>query len=162
MKKLIVLCTALACTSYAAGAGWRAADKEDMVNDWARFPGVNKITADFNGDGKKDTAQILLRQDGKQGFKAVVNMSIKGKPQQFVLKQMNDIEPQSMALEIEKPSIKVKESACEKGYWDCKPGEIRQFKVTSPIIMLCAIEVACSLYVWSPRSGSFKEIPVSD
>lgn len=142
--------------------GWRIADKEDAIDDWARFDSPNKIIDDFNGDKKADIAQILLNQNSKTGFKFVVDMSNENKIQQFQLIEMDGVSPQSVAIELLKPSNEVWESACAKGYWDCEPDEIRQFKITRPSIQFCYIESACTVFLWSDRNREFIKIPLSD
>lgn len=145
-----------------APTGWRIADKEDSIDDWARFDSPNKIVNDFNGDGYKDIAQILLNKDSSTGFKFVVEIGGIEKSQQFTLIENNEISPQSVAIELLKPSDKVWDSACSKGYWDCEIGEIRQFKIRKPSIQFCYIESACTVFLWSDRNYNFTEIPISD
>ena len=139
--------------------GWRVADKEDIIDDWARFNEPNKIVGDFNVDGKDDIAQILLRSDSTKGFNLVVDVTGVG---QYSLESNNSITPQSVAIEMLGPSQDVWESACEKGYWDCREGEIRNFKITTPSIQFCFIESACTVYIWSDRYRNFTKIPISD
>lgn len=162
MKRIIfILFLVFTSNIYAADAipdGWRLPDKEDETNDWARFNAPNKITADFNGDGKIDTAYILLNKKKAKGFMVVANVNEK----QFKLEQNDEVEPQSVAIELIDPSNEVWESACEKGYWDCATGEIRQFKITKPSIQFCFIESACKIYMWSDRKRDFISVPISD
>ena len=142
--------------------GWRVADSEDQIDDWARFNSPNKITADFNGDGKEDLAQILLSATKNKGYKLIVQMSLNDQVMVFNLDQRDDIPAQSMAIELAEPSNEVWESAWEKGYWKCADSEIRQFKITKPSIQFCYIESSCSIYMWSDRKKDFINIPLSD
>ena len=137
---------------------WRVADKEDAIDDWARFDSPNKIINDFNGDGKKDIAQILVSSDSEKGYNFVVEIG----ERQFLLESNNEITPQSVAIELIKPSNSTFESACAKGYWECEANEIRQFKITKPSIQFCYIESACSIFIWSERKNDFIRIPISD
>lgn len=142
---------------------WRIPDKEDDINDWARFKSPNKIINDFNGDGKPDIAQILAKQRSSTGFSFIVQMGGNDKdPKQFVLEKNNDVRPQSTSIELLEPTNEIWESACEKGYWDCAADEIRQFKITKPSIQFCYIESACNIYIWSDRNQNFTRIPLSD
>lgn len=169
MRKILITILLIGLTGCAsapknvvAPEGWRIADKEDVIDDWARFDSPNKIVDDFNGDKKADIAQILLNKDSKTGFKLVVDMSTENGIQQFQLIEMDGISPQSVAIELLKPSNEVWESACAKGYWDCEPNEIRQFKITRPSIQFCYIESACTVFMWSDRNREFIKIPLSD
>lgn len=161
----LIFCLA-ACASntrnVALTDGWRVADKEDAVDDWARFNSPNKIIDDFNGDGKADIAQILINENSKTGFKLVVEVSGIDKINQFKLVENPEIAAQSTAIELLNPSNEVWESACSKGYWDCEKDEIRQFKITKPSIQFCYIESACTVFLWSDRNKEFIEIPISD
>lgn len=169
MRKILITILLIGLTGCASNPknvvtpeGWRIADKEDAIDDWARFDSPNKIIDDFNGDKKADIAQILLNQNSKTGFKFVVDMSNENKIQQFQLIEMDGVSPQSVAIELLKPSNEVWESACAKGYWDCEPDEIRQFKITRPSIQFCYIESACTVFLWSDRNREFIKIPLSD
>lgn len=145
-----------------APVGWRIADKEDSIDDWARFDSPNKIINDFNSDGYKDVAQILLNKDSSTGYKFIVEMGGSKKSKQFNLMEGENVSPQSISIVLLKPSDKVWDSACSKGYWDCESGEIRQFKITKPSIQFCYIESACTVFIWSDRNNNFTKIPISD
>ena len=154
------------CTSVSKNVvppdGWRLADKEDAVNDWVRFDSPNKIVEDFNGDGKVDIAQIILNKDLVKGYKLIVSMSGDKGNEQFLLTENSEVSPQSVSIELLKPSNEIWESACSKGYWDCEADEIRQFKISKPSIQFCYIESACTVFMWSDRNRNFIEIPISD
>lgn len=141
---------------------WRIATQEDAINDWARFNSPNKIVDDFNADGQLDVAQILLKEDSSKGFNLVVDVSDGTQRKQFSLESSEELSAQNFAIELLKPSEEVWESACAKGYWDCEPNEIRQFKITKPSIQFCYIESACTIYLWSDRNKEFSKIPLSD
>jgi len=138
---------------------WRLPDKEDVIDDWARFNSPNKVIDDFNGDGAKDVAQILLRKTSKIGYMLTVDLS-NGK--NYILEQNENITPQSVSIELVEPSGDVWESACAKGYWDCSVNEIRQFKISKPSIQFCYIESSCTIFMWSDRNSEFTRIPLSD
>lgn len=87
--------------------GWRVADSEDEIDDWARFNSPNKITADFNGDGKQDLAKILLSTTKNKGYKLIVQMNLNDQMRVFNLDQRDDIAAQSMAVELAEPSNEV-------------------------------------------------------
>lgn len=138
---------------------WRLPDKEDAIDDWARFDSPNKIIDDFNGDGKQDVAQILLKTNSNTGYIFKVDLS---NNKSYILEKNEKIIPQSVSIELLEPSNEIWESACAKGYWDCAENEIRQFKVLKPSIQFCYIESACTVFMWSDRNDDFIKIPLSD
>lgn len=159
---LLVGCSGYVDKNVQAPENWRIADKEDSYNDWARFNSPNKIVNDFNGDGKPDVAQILVKQDSIKGFNLIIQMSGQNLEKQFVLDKNEDVTPQSVSIELLEPSEKIWKSACAKGYWDCEIGEIREFKIMRPSIQFCYIESSCTVYLWSDRNSNFTKIPLSD
>lgn len=149
--------------------GYRLPTKADNIDDWKRFDAPNYLKADFNGDGIEDEAYILPKKNSKLGYGVFVSINktkagIQSgrKVQLFKLTADNDMQPQSFAIELAKPSNKILKTACGKGYWDCELGEPAEFKVTKPSIMFCYIESSCTMYVWDKDKLSFKEIPFSD
>lgn len=141
--------------------GWSVATYEDAIDDWAEYDSPNKVVADFNGDGKDDVAQILLSNKG-MGYRVIAEVTTGNTITQYTLDDSQDTRPQTQSIDLAEPSNEVWESACQKGYWDCEDGEIRQFKITKPSIMHCYIEKACVLYMWSDRNNNFTKIRFSD
>ncbi len=80
----------------------------------------------------------------------------------FKLMTIDDMSPQSFAIELAEPSDEIWKSACGKGYWECATGEPSAFKINYPSIMFCYIESACTIYMWDSKKSSFKEIRFSD
>ncbi|AOA58279.1 hypothetical protein [Acinetobacter larvae] len=142
--------------------GWRLPTSEDAIDDWARFNSPSRVEADFNGDGKTDRAQILLKNNSSTGYRLIVDISDGDNIKRFNLDQNDSISAQSMAIELLDPSNEVWDSACEKGYWECQQNEIRKFKISKPSIQFCYIESACVIYMWSDRNKNFTKIPLSD
>lgn len=149
--------------------GYRLPTKTDIVGDWKRFDAPNHLKDDFNGDGIEDEAYILPRRGSKLGYgvfvsinKAKAGIQSGRKFQMFKLTARDDMQPQSFAIELVKPSNKIWETACGKGYWECELGEPAEVKITNPSIMFCYIESACTMYMWDNDKQSFKEIRFSD
>ena len=160
---------ALSALAFEVPYEYRLPTKADNIGDWKRFNAPNHLKADFNGDGIEDEAYILPKKNSKLGYGVFVSInktkaSIQSgrKVQLFKLTADNDMQPQSFAIELAKPSNKILKTACGKGYWDCELGEPAEFKVTKPSIMFCYIESSCTMYVWDKDKLSFKEIPFSD
>ena len=149
--------------------GYRLPTKADITGDWKRFNAPNHLKADFNGDGIKDEAYILPKEGSKLGYGVFVSINKANggiqtgrKFQMFKLTSRDDMQPQSFAIELEKPSNEIWETACGKGYWECGIGEPAEFQIKNPSIMFCYIESACTMYMWDSNKLSFKEIQFSD
>lgn len=155
--------------TFEVPLGYRLPTKADNTNDWKRFDGPNHVTADFNGDGFEDEAYILPKKDLNAGFGVFVSIN-KSKAaiqsgrkfQMFKLITIDDMSPQSFAIELAEPSKEVWKTACGKGYWKCAIGEPVAVKVNNPSIMFCYIESACTIYMWDSDKLNFKEIKISD
>lgn len=142
-------------------SGWRIATYEDVIDSWAEYDSPNKVIADFNGDGRDDVAQILLNKNGI-GYKVVAEVTTGNDLTRFTLDESSDFQAQTQAIELAEPSDQVWDSACEKGYWECEPNEIRKFKIAKPSIMHCYIEKACSIFMWSDLNQGFTKVVFSD
>lgn len=156
-------------TKFEVPYGYRLPTKSDITGDWKQFNAPNHLEADFNGDGIKDEAYILPKEGSKLGYGVFVSINKANggiqtgrKFQMFKLTSRDDMPPQSFAIELQKPSNKIWETACGKGYWECKIGEPAEFKIKNPSIMFCYIESACTMYMWDSDKLSFKEIQFSD
>ena len=156
-------------TKFEVPYGYRLPTKSDITGDWKQFNAPNHLEADFNGDGIKDEAYILPKEGSKLGYGVFVSINKANggiqtgrKFQMFKLTSRDDMQPQSFAIELEKPSDEVWETACGKGYWECEIGEPAEFQIKNSSIMFCYIESACTMYMWDSDRLSFKEIQFSD
>lgn len=144
------------------GADWREATVEDEINEWAEMS-AHTVIADFDADGIKDVAKILLPKQSYQGFKVVSMVSNSpNEPKIFTLEAHDEIMAQSITISEAETSDKVWESACEKGYWECQVGEIRKFKIRNPSIYLCYEQASCKIFMWSHAKQEFIEVIMSD
>lgn len=172
MKKTLLWCSVLLLStlSYADmseyihyGTEWRGATIEDEFNDWTLLDSAHTIMADFDNDGIEDIAKILLPTKSNKGFKVVsVVSNSPNNPKQFTLEYSDEIKAQNITIEEAKVSNEIWESACEKGYWDCKEDEIRKFKIRNPSIYLCYVESSCKVFMWSHKKQEFTEVILSD
>ncbi len=156
-------------SEFEVPEGYRLPTKADVTHDWERFNAPNHLKADFNGDGIEDEAYILPKKGSKLGYgvfvsinKAKSGIQSGRKSQMFKLTSDDEIKPQSFAIKLAKPSNEVWETACGKGYWECKIGEPAEFKIDNPSIMFCYIESGCNLYLWDKSNLAFKEVQFSD
>lgn len=155
--------------SFEVPEGYRLPTKADNTNDWKRFDGPNHLKADFNGDGIEDEAYLLPKKGSNGGFGVFVSIN-KSKTtiqnvrtfQMFKLIDIDEMSPQSFAIELVEPSEEVWKTACGKGYWKCEAGEPVAVKINIPSIMFCYIESSCNIYMWDGDKLNFKEIVISD
>ncbi|HSA33092.1 MAG TPA: FG-GAP repeat protein [bacterium] len=140
--------------------GYREATPKDYVHEEGNFPKGNppiKVTADFNGDGKQDIAVILIKSDGN-GWALFVLLA--NQKTMLKLDEVTEKAPPHMGIDLVKPgTIK---TACAKGYWECKPDEPLELKLTLPAINYFMFESANSLFFWDKKSGAFKRVWISD
>lgn len=173
MKRLFLILLTVGVSHLAQAielpANYRLPTKEDIKEDWITYKAPNHIISDFNDDGIKDEAWILPKSESSQGFGVFAYLkkrnksSVSGRDYQlFKLAEYDDLFPQNFAIELVKPSAKPWESACGKGYRDCEVGEPAEFKITKPSIMFCAIESACTVFLWDSKNQVFSKIDISD
>lgn len=144
-------------------SGWRFPTEKDVLDDWKHFDSPYRVEADFNGDGHRDSAWILLGKK-PEDWAVFVFMGRKDTTPRVVKMLGNDegMPAQRFAITLAPPSNKKWKTACGKGYGECKPGEPEEFQITLPSIQFCYIESACSIYMWNKKSNSFEEIRFSD
>ena len=125
---------------------WRAADPQQF----------QLVRADFDGDGIKDEARLLVSTSGKKyalfvfmGSSHVIQLDID---------EVNSLQSMGIA-ELKIGSYK---TACAKGYWKCEKGEPELLKTSTPGISYFASESAESVFYWSPSAKSFHRVWLSD
>ncbi len=67
---------------------------------------------------------------------------------------------QGMGVEVAPPGDH--ETACGKGYWDCRPGEPNVLHLVHPGISYFQLEGTRSIFWWEGKSRSFKRTWISD
>ena len=145
-------------------AGYRLPDKADYTQeDQLRYKSnlPFEVAADFDGNGKNDTAVLLIKKDNS-GWELFVYMRDSNDETDILsLAKANSKLPiLTMGISLLDPG-KIK-TACGKGYWDCKPGEPPELNLENPGIQYFRFESASSVFYWDAGLGQFNRIWLSD
>lgn len=156
------------CKEIDLPSEWRFPTDADFIGEWEEYKENNPepflAEADFDGNGEKDSAWILIKDDGSWGLFVILNPGSKS----YELIQLDEtdkgsrryVPPQSMGLSVgEKGEFK---TACGKGFFDCDKGEPDEIVFDLPIINYFQYESASSTFYWDRKTKSFKEIWMSD
>lgn len=135
------------------------ADFANYVDELSPKHLPSKIIADFNGDGEQDVALIAIKQD-KTGWALFVFMAGLKDISILNLDTADEKPPISVGIELVEPGTF--ETACGKGYWNCKPDEPPLLALSSPAILYETFESAASIFYWDKKTETFKRIWVSD
>ncbi|TAN39492.1 MAG: hypothetical protein EPN25_11525 [Nitrospirae bacterium] len=140
---------------------WRKPDNKELGSDYSwRKEDLNlylTAKADFDGDGKTDTAALLINEN-KMGL-FVTFASRKNIPA-LLLEATDKKEIRSMGIKAAKPDRY--KTACGKGYWDCKKEEPEILNLKQPAIDFFTYESANSYFVWDKNTETFKRVWMSD
>jgi len=145
-------------------ASWRAPDEAELGQNssWRKeSPDLYLMAkADFDGDGKEDVACLLVN-DKKDKMGLFVILSSRKKAEPLLLEEMdhkNTIE--IMGIEVAKTGTY--KTACGKGYWTCKKGEVPRIRLHRPAIDFFRFESANSYFIWRASKKKFERIWMSD
>ena len=136
-------------------AGWRLPTEADYSGDWLAFrqdvPTPFHVEADFNGDGVRDDAWILLRSTGV-GWRVVARVSQKGAAARTcdLVEPDGDASAQYHGIALVKPGRY--ETACGKGYFECETGEPEVLDLKRPAIEFFKYESASSIFFWESKA----------
>lgn len=114
---------------------------------------------DFDGDGKADTAKFLAKESGK-GVGVWVWLSSKKTP--ILIDDIPDVEDGKHNMGISTIGAGTYDTACGKGYWDCKSGETAKITLKNTGIDIFTCESANQYMYWSEKDKKFKGIWISD
>jgi len=145
--------------------GYRFPTEADYRGDWLEFrkqlPVPFHAEADFNGDALPDDAWILLRRDDP-GWGVFVFLGRRlGSPRLMTLEEVSgDVPIHRHGISVVPPGRY--QTACGKGYWDCKADESESLTFKLPAINFFVYESANSYFWWDPRAEAFKQTSISD
>ncbi len=144
-------------------SGWRTPFQSDLndASGWRKEDPGFYLTAkgDFDGDGKTDTAQLLVNdKENKMGL--FVTLTSRKNAPAILVETTEKKEIRSMGIKSAKPD-KYK-TACGKGYWDCKKGDPATLNLKHPAIDFFTYESANSYFVWDKKAKKFTRIWMSD
>jgi len=143
-------------------SGWRRPIPAEASGKWrqksrSRFLVVK---GDFDGDGKPDTAELLVNLSSNE-FALFVSLSSTQK-WQLVGKSADIKKLTSFGIDLVKPGEY--KTACGKGYGDyaCAHGEPDVLKLSSSAIDSFYSESSDSIVYWDAGTKVFREILISD
>ena len=146
--------------------GWRFPDERDVTGNWRRFrqPDSEFYTtaADFDGDGTRDEAWILIKNDDSQ-WGLFVFLNADSADRQVIELERTDMAkapPQNIGIELAKPGSYA--TPCAKGYYPCAPGEPRTITLRRPAINYLVFEKANAFFFWDEARVRFERIWISD
>jgi len=145
-------------------AGWTPATKSDYSDENLSFRKnqvPNHIEADFNGDGIKDHAWILINIS-KKTFGVFVFLRTGNNSYKMMILDEHKRETEKLFMGISLLEPGQYKTACGKGYWECKDDEFNILKLKTPGINYFAFESANSVFYWSSRKNEFMRIWMSD
>jgi len=158
---LVLAAFADACMAQELPKGWHVPPANLTGQDFRRKdPGrFLAATGDFNGDGIRDKAFLLVNNEGsKLGF-FVCLMTLKG-CDWHRLEEMDIGFLEVMGIATVKSGKY--ETACGKGYWDCGKNEPKTLGIKHAAIEFFKDESASSVYVYDPKKHAFTPIATSD
>jgi hypothetical protein len=159
---LLALTSSAALPQLSLPAGWRKPTLAEARGAWRRKSPTKflVVSGDFDGDGKVDTAEILISDSAAQ-FALFVKLAAAEKWQ--MLGEASDVKAlDRFGIDLVKPGKY--ETACGKGYDDsfCAHGEPDFLTLSHPAIEVIYTESADSIFYWEPSTKAFREIQMSD
>jgi len=157
----------IASSSFAKNnilpSGWRMPHSSELNDDWRRKDPdkYSIIRADFNGDGLKDRAMLLV-SIRRNEIGLFVFLSRKGGA--FKTYKLDVVKGEKLlqAIGIAKVLPGQCKTACGKGYWECGKGDISDVSIKYDAINYFKAESAALYFYWDERSRSFKRMWISD
>jgi len=143
-------------------SGWRRPVSAETSGEWrqksrARFLVVN---GDFDGDGKPDSAELLINPSSSK-FALFVRLSSTQKWQ--LVGESTDVKKfDRFGIDLVKPGEY--KTACGKGYGEyaCAHGEPDVLKLLTSAIDFFCNESSDSIVYWDEGAKTFREILISD
>jgi hypothetical protein len=147
--------------SVGLPAGWRRPVPAEVKQEWRSKDEGRFLIADgdFDGDKKKDHAEILVEAGGKQ-FGVVVWLSSARRAMILEKGDIGSLERMGIAI-VQPGSYR---TACGKGYgdWACANGEPENLALKNQAIDFFAHESADAILYWDLQKKEFNRIQMSD
>ena len=145
-------------------SGYRFPTEADYSGDWkdfrAQLPVPFTAMGDFDGDAIDDEAWLLPATSGR-GWVLLVFLRTPGANYRTVqLERSTTGRPQDFWIGVVPPGRY--ETACGKGYWDCKDDEPEFLALKVPAIELARYESSSSIFWWDKRTRRFGGTRISD
>jgi hypothetical protein len=146
-------------------AGWRpptrAETPDEEGNPWRQADSSRflKAMGDFDGDGKADYAEMLIRQD-RSRFGVFVLLSSIPADTMILACAIEDSDLSGMGIRAVPPGKYI--TAAGKGYNVPDENDPKEIILTCNAIDFFLSESANSYLVWNPTRKSFKRVWISD
>jgi hypothetical protein len=157
----IFLILVSSCFAQQLPKGWHAppaklTNQDFREHDPHRFLSA---TGDFNGDGLRDKAMLLVDADSTKMALFVCLKTTTG-CDWHRLEEMDVAFLDVMGIDTVKPGKQ--NTACGKGYWECKKGEPQILNLKHEAVEFFEDESASSVYVYNVKKRKFTPIATSD
>ncbi len=139
---------------------WRPPTAAELADEWRSHDKDRYAVArgDFDGDGKEDTARLMISPDGKRAA-IVVELSAKG----TMVIGLEDAAPDILGvMGISVVRAGTHKTACGKGYWKCEPGEPAVLTLKSDGIEYFKDGSANSVFYLPSGGREFRRVWLSD
>ncbi len=157
---LVVVCVVIGlCVVGAAKTkapeGWHSPHSGELPLVEGKHLSVN---ADFDGDGRPDTASIFVRND-RQKAALFVYLSSQSRWMNF-----GELDREQWRYEIVLIKPGKYETACGKGYGEyaCSRGEPRFLTLRRPAIDLFVAESSDTYIYWDSKARGLKDVLITD
>jgi hypothetical protein len=168
---VILLFISIAYAGKSIPRGWRVPINSEMQNEndendkW-RNSDKNKyllVEGDFNGDGVRDEARLLISKKNQPRLGLFAFVSQKdGTFKTFLLIEVSKDPSYFQALGIEKVSPGEYLTACGKGITDCEPGEPDKVLLIYDGINFFKEGSASMYFYWESVTKDFKKTYIDD
>ncbi len=158
---LILVALVGVCSAQELPKGWHTPPTNLTGQDFRRKDANHFLVAigDFNGDGIRDKAYLLVNKEmSKLGF--FVCLTTPKGCDWHCLEEMDIAFLDVMGIAAVKPGKY--ETACGKDYWECGKEEPKTLVIKHAAIEFFKDESASSFYVYDPRKHDFTPVAISD
>ena len=143
-------------------AGWRAPTAAELGedSDWRDEDPTRYLVAkaDFDGDGRTDTARLLIHNTENKVGLFVMMSSGKGTHTLEIIEDRTQIE--WLGMSVVGPGTY--DTACGKGLLDCGKGEPAKLHLRHPGIDFFKTETEEWCFWWNGKKKKFEKTPISD
>lgn len=160
---LLVITLPVLADSTPLPRGWRMPTSSELGDDWRNVDPekYSAIRGDFNGDGATDQAMLLMSLRGR-GLGLFVFLSRKDRTLKVYTLDIIKDAALLRAMGIARVLPGQYRTACGKGYWACKKGEVPDVSIKHDAIDYFKTESASSYFYWDEHARGFKRVWISD
>ncbi|MDY6943575.1 MAG: FG-GAP repeat protein [Pseudomonadota bacterium] len=171
-----LLVIATACSIKPAGLSEHALNNPPAETVWQALPmsqdgeqywrrdfenGALKATGDFDGDGKRDVAEIRFSQESNAGKVALFFVSdTMGQPKRRMIDEFVGMDASQVGIRRVAPGRY--ETVCGKAYAQCSPEMSTVVELHNDGLEFFVFESSHILYYWQPKFERFGRAWLSD